>query len=160
MGDTYSFDGRIEITPPLNFKEIRTVRAALHTHLIKVVYGGKPSRWVNTDLDSFAVEDHFSLALSVQEMEQETDDGILTLKRAETISPVSSESGSRSCTMMSQMEAIIKALPKHNFKGSVTMIEDSGSRGTKLVVEGRKVSEYKGTGYIKFEDGSEEKILD
>lgn len=159
MGDLYDFDGSIEITPPLNFKEIRTVRAALHTYLVDKIYGGKVPRYVPADLESFNIEDHFDLTPRVEEQEIDTDEGTLTMKQARVIVPTRSEGGGHRSTLGGQMEVIVKALPRHSFKGTATMIHESGSSGTKLVVDGRKVSEYKGTGYIKFEDGSEQEII-
>ncbi len=159
---SYNLRGSITIKPPLNFAEIKTAREVALKMLLSKSYAAKHATPEN-------VFENYPLMLQIEEFQRETDEGTLTVKQAEFLRPSYSSNAKLSYDMAELVVALIKALPGHNWKGTVTALHEEMTGGEKVVVDawgsGAPVQDtvrtVKGTVYLRWEDdSSEEEVAD
>jgi hypothetical protein len=164
MGTYYSFDGAIEISPPLNYAEIKAVQAAvvakLHPHQVKA------AEKMSSPEDIF--QNYMPFTLVIEGEEKETDDGVLTVKRAYWIRPCRTSEGYLGYAMGALMEAIVAAAPGHAWRGQIVAVHEDRMTAKKLVVDLPKVMlqekdrilrEVTGSSFIRWESPDDDEQL-
>lgn len=163
MGTSYVFDGRIEITPPLNFAQSKQARKDAYILMLSI-YGGKAPKWISdisaANSDKFDMKDHLPLDLEMVESEQDTDDGVMRIYRCPGLTYSYAEGSFGRSSMAAQVNRLIKLFPDHAFEGEMIAVEANGRDAVKLVVKDGVAVDIDGTSFIRFEDGSEAKISD
>lgn len=150
MGSSYFFEGSINIEPPLNFAEIKTAqRAALG--LLTNTWDKKHSTEENVFVS------HMPLKPELDSFVKDTDEGPLHVTRSAVMVPSNSSDGGQAYLMKELMEALIKALPGHNWSGTVMAMDDDRTGAVKIVVDTgidtSTVSEIRGKVLVEWENG-------
>lgn len=152
MSSSDFFDGRIEITPALNFAEIKKARGIAMTIL-------SPTGWEKKHATTENVfESYMPLTFDLDSFEKETEEGPLQVTRALALKPTNDSNGAYAGRMKALVEALIKGLPGHNWVGTVESIDEDRNHALKIVVTTTKntstVKQLTGKGIVKWEDGS------
>jgi hypothetical protein len=148
MGYMYEFEGSITIEPPLNYAEIKAAT--------QVALGLVRPQDKKYATEGNVFSQYMPLALAFDSFVRETDEGLMTVKRASGVeSP--SHTHFLPISMADFMRALMKALPGHEWYGEVTAIREDGLVGYKLTVSGyptdpTKVREVKGMAHMVWED--------
>jgi hypothetical protein len=156
MGTNYSFDGGVTIDPPLNYSEIRTARKTA-LDLVR-----QHEKRYATEENVFST--YMPLALTLDTFDKTTEEGVLTVTRAIALKAPSSEHF-LPMDMDVLVRALIKALPGHNWTGSVTAVHEDRLTGYKLTVKAdgsgqsvdspEVVRHIKGSSYMVWSDNGE-----
>jgi hypothetical protein len=152
MGDCSFDDGTITIDPPLNYAEIKKVRAAC---LEKINSRGNVYRSISQD--NFRMRDYFTLDLVIEEYEKESDEGVVQGQRAVALKPAGEYlTGS----MADEINRVIELCPSHTYTGSIIALTEYNQSAVKTTVKGGAAGDVHGKVYIKFDDGTEESAAD
>jgi hypothetical protein len=154
MGTSYTMSGGINISPALNYTEVKTAaKAALG--LVR-----PQDKKYATEENVF--KSYMPLGLLLDVFQKDTEDGLLTVTRG-----IALEAPSRDhflpISMADFVRAMMKALPGHQWQGTVTALRDDGMVGYKLTVDADtsdpvKVQEVKGRAYLVWDDQPDKKI--
>lgn len=156
MSNSYTFDGSIQIEPPLNFKEIKKAR--------EVAMGILREGWDKKRATPESVfEGHMPLKPEITEQPMDNDEGTQILRRAADLIPSHPCEGSMSYGMDTLVEALVKALPGHNWGGEVVAVDENRTSAYKLVVDVHKgksrIEQVSGSAYIKWDNDSKDTPL-
>lgn len=127
MTTAYTFKGGVVITPSLSYSEIKTARKVA-LDLTREGYDRKNATPENV------FEQYMPLALVLDAFEKDTDEGPLKVIRAVGLEAPRRE-WSLSINMDVLVRALIKALPGHNWTGTITAVHEDRLSGYKLVVK-------------------------
>lgn len=153
MGDCSFDDGTITIDPPLNYAEIKKVRAAC---LEKVNSRGGLYRAIAQK--DFRMQDYFTLDLVIEEYEKESDEGVVQGQRAVALKPFGEYlTGS----MADEINRVVQLCPSHTYTGSIIALTEYNQSAVRTTVQdGSPAVDVHGKVYIKFDDGTEESAAD
>lgn len=153
MGTSYSMQGAINITPVLSFAEIKKAQKAAMALL-------RPHD-AKRATEETVFENYLPLKIMTDEFDKETEDGTLHVVRGIALVPPYSQ-GSMSYNMDDLMKALQKALPGHNWDGTVTAVREDVTMAYKLVcrtpngADHSEIKQIEGRAYVRWEDESKE----
>lgn len=152
MSKSEYFEGSIEVTPPLNFKELTRAREIAMT----LVTATHEKKYVNV---GNVFDSYLPLAPVVEEHDRPVDEGVLKVTQVTGFRPSRECDGYYSWRMKDLLEALIKGLPGHNWSGVVMSIDEYRQSAVKVVVKTGKdtstVTEVTGKGVVVWENGDE-----
>lgn len=148
MGTSYTFDGQISISPPLNYAEILKAREVA----MGMLRSGFDAKHATPE---HVFEGYMPLKPDLTESTEITDRGPLAVTEAPWLVPSHPSEGSLSYSMVDLVKALAKALPNHDWHGEVTALQNDREHAYKLVTDKEGVREVKGVGYIEWGDDSE-----
>lgn len=156
----YELSGKIVITPPLNYAEIRKAQQAAMGLLHKGSYGHRHA------VSESVFHEWMPVELEIEEFEEATDLGILKGQRAIALRPSHGENTKLSYGIKDVVLALLKALPGHNWLGTITAMQEELSDAHKVVVSANgsggplfeAVNVVKGKVLLRWEDGTEDDL--
>lgn len=155
MGTAYTMSGGINISPPLNYTEIKT---ATKTALGMVRPQDKKYVTEHNVFTQF-----MPLGLMLNVFDKDTDEGPLTVTQGIALKPPNHDHF-LPLSMGDFVRAMMKALPDHLWQGEVIALREDSMVAYKVEVNADsslpvKVREIKGRAYLVWDDQPDEKIL-
>lgn len=156
MGTSYSMQGVINITPALNFTEIKTAQEVAISTL-------RPHDAKRAKVDT-VFEGYLPLKIMTDEFDRQTEEGLLHIVRGIALVP-SHASGSMSYNMDDLVKALQKALPGHNWEGEVTAVREDVTMAYKLVCttargsDKSSIRQVEGQTYVRWDDDSQDEQI-
>lgn len=155
MGTKYTMTGGINITPALNYTEVKTaIKAALA--LVR-----PQDKKYATETNVFT--QYMPLTLMLDSFDKDTEDGVLTITRGIALEPPTRDHF-LPISMADFVRAMMKALPGHMWEGTVVALREDALVGYRLTVDAEvsdpaRVCEVKGRAYMVWDDEPDEKVL-
>lgn len=154
---SHVYTGRITIEPALNWAQIRTVTKGIQAAVAK----GGGSRYTKENFANATPEsiiEYTGFGLVVGESTRDTEDGTLLVKSASELHYRSEDSGCNYINEADIINLVIKAAPKSKLNGTLVMVHEEGTQGTKTTVKDNKVSATSGIAYMRWADGTEDRV--
>lgn len=154
---SHTYIGHVTIEPALNWAQIRTVTKGIQAAVAK----GGGSRYTKgsiADATPETITEYIGFGLVIEEGTRDTEDGTLLVKSASELRYRSTESGCYYINEAEIVQLVVKAAPKSKCNGTLVMIHEEATQGTKTTVKDNKVSATSGIAYMRWADGTEDRV--